>query len=734
MIWTDLRYSARSLARRPALTAALLVTIALGIGSHTVIAGFVRGLTLHNFQPGQTASGVALLEGVKSLPGTVEGQAPRDPSSASLAEASFAVSRVRMLLSSAGWAVFLIACVNVATLILSRSATRSRESSVRIALGASRYQLARQLLADAVVISIAGAAFGILLGSWTGQFIPSLLFEQDAEQLQFASDVRATAFTSVACVAIMVVCGLAPLIDTRSDRSARILTRESAGPSLIVRRLRTVLVVAQMTCCCVLVISAAMLVAGFRSAMETKAGRHLKDTILATVESQARFARPDLGLDYFREIERAAQSLPQTVTTAWSSMPPGSRSSSQSIRIELPTPPLREFLLDVALFTPHSLETIRMPPISGRMFGASDTAQSCRVVVVNEATAELLGGDAVGRLLHDGAGQATEIIGVVAASTDGGKERVVGPTVYYYPNQELIASDQIGQTKFLAAAQPPRARAVIETNVVSPPYFDVMGFSVVAGTGFGKGPMHSCRIGLVNEEANDRFFGGNAVGAAILDTAGQRTAIVGVIRAPLLRASQRQAEPAVYFPLAQDFLPRMTLIIGSRDTSATAVATLKSLFDAVPGGRAPAVVTTLEEHLSRVALAPERIAMLLVSCSAALAVLLGVIGLYGAMLDAVRQRRREFGVRVALGSQGWRLVVGVLREGARLAAAGTVIGLIVSGAAARWISQITPDAAPPPLWLWLAAPAALLIAVLAASVLPARIALATDPLSVMRND
>ncbi len=145
-------------------------------------------------------------------------------------------------------------------------------------------------------------------------------------------------------------------------------------------------------------------------------------------------------------------------------------------------------------------------------------------------------------------------------------------------------------------------------------------------------------------------------------------------------------------------------------------------------------MTTLEAHLSRIALAPERIAMVLVGVSATIALLLGGLGLYGAMIDAARQRRREFGVRIALGSQGWRLVGAVFGEGARLAAAGTIAGLLAARVAAGWLARISPAAGPPDRWVWFAAPLALLAAVLLASVLPARVALATDPLSVMRDE
>ena len=155
----------------------------------------------------------------------------------------------------------------------------------------------------------------------------------------------------------------------------------------------------------------------------------------------------------------------------------------------------------------------------------------------------------------------------------------------------------------------------------------------------------------------------------------------------------------------------------------------------MPGGAGdPVVVTTLDAHLSRTALAPLRIATMLVGASAATALALGVLGLYGAMTDAARQRRREIAVRIALGAQGWRVIRQVLAEGVRLAGAGTVAGMLGSLLVARWLARITPSAGSPTVWVWLAAPLVLVGAVAIASVLPARRALTVDPLTIMRNN
>jgi predicted permease len=887
MIWVDLRYSARSLARTPALAATLLLTIALGIGSNAAVVGFVRGLVTRDlplqgiesvvslfardardaFGPvsydsylslkgqsdafellgaaRQSRTGIVLdgRSSVMSVAGltseladllhlplsdgilishrvwqhelsgaSAEGQeiqidgarnrvagvspewleglyvgSPVDiwmplqdtslqgldrsshifwpfgrlrpdvsadeaqaavnatrlaadmiavrPYSGMTPDVSSGMARIGTLLSAAAGAVFFIACVNVATFLLSRSSARSHETSVRVALGASRGQLARQLLSDSVVVSVGGGAVGMLLALWTARVIPALLFAQDAEQLVFVPDFFGIVTVSAACAGVMIVCGLAPLFETRHDDPARVLRRESAGPSVAMRRLRTGLVVAQMTCCCLLVISAAILLSGFRTALQTNVGRQLEQSILATLEAQHRFSRPDLGLQYFHDAGQAVQSLPGILETAWSGTPPGTRPGWQSVRIEPPQLPMREVVMDVAAFTPRSLGDITLPPIAGRMFGGRDTARSCRVVIVNEeAASDFFDGDAVGRSIEDPAGQRVEIIGVVATDKTGRTSRA-RPTVYYYAGQTATPLDREGPEHFRIPVRPEPVRAVLGAHVVSVSYFDLMGLSSVAGRIFRSDAADDdCRVGVVNQAGSELYFGGHAVGGAVIDAAGRRTEIVGVVRSPLLRASQRNVEPAIYLPMAQDFLPLMTVIVKTREANDAMLASVRRTLDSVGGGRRPAVVTTLEDHLKRVALAPERIAMVLVGASAATALALGVLGLYGAMADAARRRRREFGVRLALGAQSWRLIRQVLEEGVRLAAAGAAAGLLGSLIVARWLERITPSAGPLPLWVWLAAPLALLGSVAIASVLPARLALATDPLTIMRDE
>jgi len=356
---------------------------------------------------------------------------------------------------------------------------------------------------------------------------------------------------------------------------------------------------------------------------------------------------------------------------------------------------------------------------------------------VNEQAAKtVFGGDAVGRSIHDPSCQRVEIVGVLAERDTGTRTHATNATVYFYPNQTALPPiDRDGAAHFQIPDRSQLARAVLEANVVSPGYFEAMGLAPVAGTVFSNfGSPDGCRVGVINQEANELYFGGNAIGAAVIDASGRRTEIIGVVRSLVLRTAQRRVEPAIYLPMTQNFLPLMTLIVQTHNPNEATLDSLRKSLDGVPGGAGPVVVRTLEQHLSRIALASERIATVLVGASAATALALGALGLYGAMSEATRLRRREFGVRVALGAKGWRLIHEVLSQGMRLAAAGTVAGLLGSIFVARWLARVTPNAGPLTIWVWLLAPLALLTSVVIASVLPARQALATDPLTVMRDE
>jgi putative ABC transport system permease protein len=207
-----------------------------------------------------------------------------------------------------------------------------------------------------------------------------------------------------------------------------------------------------------------------------------------------------------------------------------------------------------------------------------------------------------------------------------------------------------------------------------------------------------------------------------------------VVQPSPLVAFQRSEGPAIYFPMAQDAPPVMSLILGMREGHTPDLADLLRRVESVPGrGPLPVIVKTLAQHLSQTAFAPLRIATAIVGASATTALVLGVLGLYGALSDAARQRRRELGVRIAFGAQRHHVILQVLKEGGRLACAGLLAGAAVWLVVSRFVTGLAPAGAAAPWWAWLAAPLALAAAVAIASVMPARRALLVDPATIMRD-
>jgi hypothetical protein len=242
-------------------------------------------------------------------------------------------------------------------------------------------------------------------------------------------------------------------------------------------------------------------------------------------------------------------------------------------------------------------------------------------------------------------------------------------------------------------------------------------------------------VAVINREAADMYFHGDAVGGAIIDRLGRRATVIGVVGSATLRASQRSVAPAVYLPYTQDFQPRMTMIAETNGVDPAMMRRLRARIATIPGGREERIaIATLDQQLSRTAFAPERIATVLVGASATIALLLGALGLYGVMNDATRRRKREFALRIALGAQGGHVVWQVIAEGMRLVMAGTLAGIAGSLVVNQWLARITPSGDSLSAGVWLSAPALLALAVVVASVIPARIAAASDPLLLLRHD
>ena len=642
------------------------------------------------------------------------------------------LSRIGALLEFAAGAVFFIACVNVCLLLLGRAFRRFPETALRVSLGASRRQLAGQLVSDSLVISLAGGAAGMVLALWTSYIIPALLYDRDAEHLVFAPSLLNIAESSLVLAGILVLCGLLPAVVIPQQQPTSVLQRFRGGASPAVRRLQLGLVVAQMASCCLVVASAAFLFQGLRAALVTGGGPELQHTVLASMQANPRTAIP-----YFRRAERAATSVPGVARINWAATLPGSQPMQESFRVVPAESQLRDVSLDTGWITDKSLQLLVLPLKAGHLFGVAE--QACRAAIVNEAAAQKLFGEyTTGRTLRPvESAEPIEIIGVAAMKASNPGAGGSRPTLYYnYIGRDESPPRPVPGVTFRAAVRSEPAWAEFETNVVSPGYFDAIGIKLTSGQDFSSPTKPAeCRTAIVNQEAADLYFGGKAVGAAVIDEQGRRTGIVGVVHAQALGTFQRRAEPALYFPMSQDVLPRMSMIIHAAAVNGPLLSDLRRTLEAVPGrGPSPILVRSLETYLDQTSLAPLHIATVLLGVAAVMVLLLAVLGLFGVLSDVARQRRRELAVRVALGAQRWRVIGHVLGEGFRLAGAGTLAGMLASLALSPWMSGITRSGGSPAPWVWLAAPIALAGVVLLASILPARRALLMSPVTIMRED
>jgi ABC-type antimicrobial peptide transport system permease subunit len=675
---------------------------------------------------------------------TSEAQAALRSDSASLREVSVmpftgiapnmarGFSRIALFLSFSAGAVFFIACINVASLLLGRALKRSRETSLRIALGATRAELLWELFSDSFIISIAGGALGLLLAILTTRALPALLFEEDAERLSFAPHLLPILLASLVCMAITVLCGMMPVVGTVTDRPWMILQREACSPSKAIQRLRSGLVVAQITACCMLAMSTVLLLDGVRSALKTSAGHRLGDPLLLTVQAPTRPDGPEIDPNYFSEVEQRAKSVTGLSPLAWTARLPGNQPTWRTFRAQPSTAKYRDVAMDITWLTPDSLQLLDSQPVAGRMFGLND--QRYRVAVVNEeAAAKIFGRQTVGVVIRDPDDLPIEIIGVVKRSSNDATQQK-RPTIYYeYKDSE--APRPTRQRRFRVPVAPPARGIELSANVVSADYFGALDMSLSEGQKFSEHPAPGLgRVGVINQDAADLYFNGKPIGAGLIDDKGVRTEIIGVVRSQVFGTFEKHAEPTIYFPMWQDCLPRMTLLFKDSKWNSGIAAELRRKIENVPGQSLfPIAINTLDRQLAQSGLAGLRIATLIGSASAAIALLLSILGVLSAQIDAEHQRQFDRVLRIALGAQRWRIVLIVVSDAARLALAGTVIGTLLSFALLRLLIADITGVASPPYQVWLIAPLLSAALVTLASIFPARRASVVSPLAIMRD-
>jgi predicted permease len=538
--------------------------------------------------------------------------------------------------------VLLLACANVANLLLVRADARRQEFAMRAALGARWTRIARQLLLESLTLALLGGAVGVGF-AYAGVRALVAIGPANLPRLsEISIDPVVLLFALAVSVACGLLFGLVPILKYAKPRFAEALAGgRSAGMTRERQRSQRVLVATQMALALVLLVSAGLMIRSFQALRGVDPGFTQPDR----VQTFAISIPPTIAPEPLRvtrmqqEILEKIGAIPGVDSTAFTTrLPMGGGRSSAALTVEAvrddsdaepPTPPNRQ----VKVISPGMFRTLGILLVAGRDFTWSDVYDKRDLAIVSENLAREYWGspsEALGkrvREFYDKEAPWREVVGVAADVHDDGVHQAAPATIYWpaQPNQRLL-----GFTGFQAR----RVSVAIRTE----------------------------RAGL------SRLLG--------------------------------QVQDAVWsvnssLPLSQ-------------------VRTLDDVY---------------EESMARTAFT-----LIMLAIAGTMALLLGISGIYAVISYAVAQRRREIGIRLALGAQTHELGRLFIRRGLTLAVIGTVIGLAGAVALTRLMRSLLFGVSPlDPVTLALA-PIALALAATLASYLPARRAMAVDPAETLKSE
>jgi putative ABC transport system permease protein len=519
--------------------------------------------------------------------------------------------------------VLVIACVNLASMMLARAATRAHEMGVRLALGASRWRLARQMLVEGITLSLGGAALGVLFAYWSSTVIVTVMFRDYMVPagLNVAPDVRVMAFTSSLALLAGVLVSLAPVWRATRGSSVEALrqnTRTSSGAG----RAGKALVAVQVSLSLILLTNAGLLVRSLQQIFAVPSGLQSGDVFVTYPAPPTGGYKPGDNDIYYQQVIERIKAMPGVERASISLTKPAGGFSSQT------TPVARIAETDLlghgigairSQVAPEFFDVLGIALVSGRDFSWRDSSTARRVVIVSQSLARSLFRDepAVGQRIRVGVrpeDQDVEVVGVVGDAR-----------LYDLTSSNLFAA-------YVPALQD------------------------------------------INVDFKCFVFRGRNV--------------------PLAELKQR-------------------------------VETL---------GRELVGKTESLSYITGRTLLQERMTAALASFFGALALLLAAVGLYGLMTYSVTQRRREIGIRVALGAEPLRVMTEVVRDGLAVTLGGVVVGFAAAlGTSVLVKSLLFGISHHDPVTL-LAAPTSLIVITIAACLLPAARAARVDPMLALRAE
>jgi putative ABC transport system permease protein len=519
--------------------------------------------------------------------------------------------------------VLLIACANLATMMLARATVREREMAIRVAVGASRWRLLRQSLTESIVLAVLGAAAGTILAFWAIDLVKSIGTQTIPRLSEVHLDPTVLLVTLAIAVGAGLAFGIAPgLASGKLDLSESLKEGGERGSSAGRRhnRLRNTLVIGEVALALVLLTGAGLLLKSFVRLGHVNPGFN-PDHVLTAEISLPKLRYPDkqAQINFFNELERRVRNLPGVRNAGYTWILPMSGINSDS-SFEIEGRPMDAAHPgpdeEIRLVSADYFRTLEMPLISGRYFNAADKLDAPRVTIINQALAQK-----------------------------------------YWPNENAVGK---------------RMRV----------------------------PTREGRVWAT---------------------------IVGIVGDLHHRGLDQPVKPEWYAPLTQAPYPAMILAVRSSQDPASLTSAIRREVQAIDSAQPIAHVRTLNEVIAD-SIAPRRLAVVLLTVFAGLALVLASVGIYGVMSFLVVQRTHEIGVRMALGAQRADVLRLIISRAGLLIGAGTVLGLIVAFLTTSLLRSALYATSTLDLATFALVTLTLALVALLASYIPARRATKADPM------
>jgi predicted permease len=515
--------------------------------------------------------------------------------------------------------LLLIACANVASLLVARANGQRKQIAIRVALGAGRWALIRQQLAESALLAVGGAAGGLLLSIWISDLL--LRLAPESSQIDVRPDFAVLGFLlAVACVTVLLF-GIAPALESGKAGVGPVLKTDSTGGGRRRGTLAGMLVIAQVALSITLLAGSGLLLHSLHNLRSVPMGFQPENVAVATINTSVNHYSPARSHALLEDLMQRAETIH------------GVRAVSAAL----------------------------VSPLSGTLWLYS-----------------------------------VDIPG--------------------YPAR-------------------PKEVPMTYMNAIGPGYFATIGASLVRGREFTRRDREGAPyVAVVNEQMAKKFWPGrDPIGqrfkAGALDD--HEAEVVGVVRDSIYRDLRETRQEILYVPLLQGNFGAATLHLRIAGDPAPVFNQLRAQAHAADRSVPLFGMRTLDAQIGET-LVTERMLATVSTILGALAIVLAMVGLYSVLANAVAQRAREIGIRMALGAARTQVIGMVMRDTLRMVFVGVLVGIPVSLGASRWIASFLYGIRAQDPFTYLAIAALVIAAGFAAAYIPSRRAARVDPMVVLR--